>query len=128
MKTILRSLLYISVSLLLFMLVTAILLIWGVGGGMLLLRFTRLEFSLFEASLLHLMAVLFIIFKRTRGGHQGTPKISMASLKKQMNKMGQKPYDDDILRAAVSATNYLLEENEQLITIIRLRLWDEPLN
>jgi hypothetical protein len=222
MKFILRQLTIALIVLVLFMLITVLLLGWGVAGGSLLLRFTRLDFTLFEATLLHLLAVLFIIFvisqvilyvimstlvsgpplpplnndedeyeeedddedypisldrflvksgwrpdealvhyrlanavnmeleetlpengritrqhredlairlaelivtilKRKRGGRGRTPKISMAALKQQMTRTEQRPYDDDILRAAVAAANNLFEEDEEWVQILGIR-------
>ena len=54
-------------------------------------------------------------------------RVSKGMLKQQLIKMGQQPYDDDILGAAVAAMNVdlrLLEES--LRTAIREQLWDEP--
>ena len=54
-------------------------------------------------------------------------KVTMAALKKQMTKMGQRPYDDNILRLAVTAINEDLEYNyEEVIDIIRAKLWNAP--
>lgn len=48
-------------------------------------------------------------------------------LKHEMTRMGQQPYDDQILDTAVSAINdELVSSQEELIEAIRDRLWDQP--
>jgi len=52
---------------------------------------------------------------------------SKGMLKHEMTKMGQQPYDDDILDIAVNAINDELGAlQEELRDVIRGRLWDEP--
>jgi hypothetical protein len=54
-------------------------------------------------------------------------RVSKGMLKQQLIKMGQQPYDDDILDAAVAAMNVDLRYlDEPLRKVIRERLWDEP--
>ena len=54
-------------------------------------------------------------------------RVSKGMLKQQLIKMGQQPYDDDILDAAVAAMNADLRYlDEPLRKAIRERLWDEP--
>jgi hypothetical protein len=58
-----------------------------------------------------------------------TRRLRMTSgmLKHEMTKMGQQPYDDDILDTAVSAINdELIASQEELREVIREKLWDEP--
>jgi len=56
-------------------------------------------------------------------------RITKGMLKHEMTKMGQQPYDDDILDTAVSAINAeLISSQEELREVIRDRLWDEPAN
>ncbi len=49
-------------------------------------------------------------------------RITQAELRKQMVQMDQKPYDEDILAAAVQATNLQLDL-EAAETVVRSRLW-----
>jgi hypothetical protein len=53
--------------------------------------------------------------------------ISAATLKKQMNKIGQRPYDDDILGLAAIAINTEVSYHyEELLRVIHTRLWKHP--
>ncbi|MDM8520801.1 hypothetical protein QUF64_12195 [Anaerolineales bacterium HSG6] len=52
-------------------------------------------------------------------------QITQESIKKEMNKMGQRPYSDDILELAVSAINEEIGYEEDLQEIIRNKAWDE---
>lgn len=54
-------------------------------------------------------------------------KITKAALIKQMNKMGQQPYDDDILQLAVTSINDNLDfYYVDIIEVIRGKLWNRP--
>ena len=54
-------------------------------------------------------------------------RVSRKMLKQAMAKMGQRPYDDELLDIAVEATNIeLVYLGEELREVIRDRLWDEP--
>ncbi len=56
-------------------------------------------------------------------------RVSKGMLKHEITKMGQKPYDDDILDTAVSAINDELGSlQEELRDVIRGRLWNEPVD
>ena len=53
--------------------------------------------------------------------------ISAATLKKQMNKIGQRPYDDDILGLAAIAINSEVSYHyEELLRVIHTKLWKHP--
>jgi hypothetical protein len=53
--------------------------------------------------------------------------ISAATLKKQMNKIGQRPYDDDILGLAAIAINTEVSYHyEELLRVIHTKLWKHP--
>jgi hypothetical protein len=53
-------------------------------------------------------------------------RVTKAKLKRQMNKMGQRPYDDDILDLAVRAINSNVDfYYDGLVEVIRDGLWDE---
>ncbi len=52
-------------------------------------------------------------------------KVSMTGLKKQMKKMGQQPYDDDILKVATSAVNADIEYYyDEILLVVRSKLWN----
>jgi hypothetical protein len=54
-------------------------------------------------------------------------RVTTGMLKHEMNKLGQQPYDDDILDTAISAINDELGFlQEELREAIREKLWDEP--
>jgi hypothetical protein len=56
-------------------------------------------------------------------------RVSTGMLKHELTKMGQQPYDDDILDTAVSAINdELIASQEELREVIRRKSWDEPAN
>lgn len=53
-------------------------------------------------------------------------RVTKGMLKHEMTKMGQQPYDDDILDTAVSAINdELVSSQEELREVIRDKSWDE---
>ncbi len=57
---------------------------------------------------------------------QGRPvRVTVTQLKKQMDKMGQRPYDDDIMRTAVSGINEMFDYDEDLAAIAQVQNWDE---
>ncbi|MBC8262638.1 MAG: hypothetical protein H8E47_00750 [Anaerolineales bacterium] len=57
------------------------------------------------------------------------PRVSKEMLKHEMTKMGQKPYDDDILDTAISAISDELDSlQEELRDVIRGKLWNEPVD
>lgn len=54
-------------------------------------------------------------------------RVTKEMLKHEITKMGQQPYDDDILNTAVSAINAeLISSQEELREVIREKSWDEP--
>jgi hypothetical protein len=64
---------------------------------------------------------------KTKSPHARRLRVTKGTLKHEMTKMGQQPYDDDILDTAVSAINDELDSSqEELREVIRDRLWDEP--
>jgi len=52
-----------------------------------------------------------------------TVQVTVAAFKKEMNKIGQRPYDDDILSLAVTAVNDELQYDEDMHEVIRSHLW-----
>ena len=56
-------------------------------------------------------------------------RVSKGMLKNEMTKMGQQPYDDDILDIAINAINDELGTlQEELRDVIRGKLWNEPMD
>jgi len=56
-------------------------------------------------------------------------RVTSGMLKHEITKMGQQPYDDDILDTAVSAINdELISSQEELREVIRDKSWDEPVD
>ena len=54
-------------------------------------------------------------------------RVTKGMLKHEITRMGQQPYDDDILDTAVSAINdELSASQEELREVIREKSWDEP--
>jgi hypothetical protein len=51
--------------------------------------------------------------------------ITLPQLKEQMEKLGQRPYDDDILETAVSTVNIRLSYDEELVDIVINKTWNE---
>jgi hypothetical protein len=75
------------------------------------------------------LADLTITLLKAKSKRAKELKITIAALKRQMNKMGQRPYDDNILKLAVAAINEELNYNyEDLIAVIHSKLWAETYN
>ena len=56
-------------------------------------------------------------------------RVTKGMLKHEMTKMGQQPYDDEILDTAISAINDELGDlQEDLRDVIRGKLWNEPMD
>lgn len=54
-------------------------------------------------------------------------QITAAQLRQQLVKMGQKPYEDDILNTAeASLADYLASNEDNLLVIMRRKRWAEP--
>lgn len=51
--------------------------------------------------------------------------ISITAMKKELDRMGLKPYDNDILETAVITINSSLEETEELRMIVNDHEWDD---
>ena len=64
--------------------------------------------------------------KVLKSKRSGRFEISLTALKKQMEKDGQRPYDNDILRLAVDEVNELLEGDEDVIVVTRSKGWQLP--
>jgi hypothetical protein len=54
-------------------------------------------------------------------------RVTMNTLKREMGKLGQRPYDNDILRLAIGAINEELDyHHEEIIAIIHEKSWNKP--
>ncbi len=51
--------------------------------------------------------------------------ITAAQLKKQMDKMGLRPYDNDILKTTANAVNERLSYDDELADIVRQKTWND---
>lgn len=69
------------------------------------------------------LADLAMALCKRKPPHTKTFRITKSALKKEMTKMGLRPYDDDILNVTVKATNAELLD-EIMDDIIRQKLWD----
>lgn len=52
-------------------------------------------------------------------------RVTMAQMKREMDKMGQRPYDDDIMLTAVSGINEMFDYDDDLVAIVQEQTWDE---
>ncbi len=76
-----------------------------------------------EALALRLTDVAFDVLK---GCKRVSPvSLTLAAMKKEMERTGQRPYDDDILQIAVGATNLLLASDAELAQVARQKRWGE---
>lgn len=69
------------------------------------------------------LADLAMALCKRKPSHTKKFRITKSALKKEMTKMELRPYDDDILNAAVKATNTELLD-EVMDDIVRQKLWD----
>jgi hypothetical protein len=75
------------------------------------------------------LADIGVSILKTKSARAKQFKISKAMLKRQMTKMGQQPYDDDILSLAATAINENLDYYyEDLINVIRNKSWHERMD
>ncbi len=63
------------------------------------------------------------IFKR-RKKRVSRVTISISAMTKELDRMGLRPYDKDILQTAVTSVNGLLEFDEKLVDIVNDHEWD----
>ncbi|MCP4426709.1 MAG: hypothetical protein GY803_19630 [Chloroflexi bacterium] len=54
-------------------------------------------------------------------------RITKTQLKREMDKIGQRPYDDDILTTVTRSVNMSLSDDPELATIVRQKDWDETI-
>lgn len=70
-------------------------------------------------------AAINIIKRKT--GRARRLSVNLNDLRRELNRMGQRPYEDDILRLALSAINMNLNFFEEPIReVIRAQEWEEP--
>jgi hypothetical protein len=73
------------------------------------------------------LADISIEILKTKTGQAKRLNISATALKKQMGKIGQRPYDDDILGLAALAINSELTYHyEELLRVVKAKLWKLP--
>jgi hypothetical protein len=73
------------------------------------------------------LADMTISLLKTKSSRAKQLKVTVAALKRQMNKMGQRPYDDDILELAAMAINDELDFHyEDIMMAIRSKMWNKP--
>jgi len=73
------------------------------------------------------LADIVIPMLKTKSAKAKRLTVTLPALKQQMNKIGQRPYDDDILNLAVMAVNWNLDYNyENVMRIIRTKSWNMP--
>jgi hypothetical protein len=70
------------------------------------------------------LADVGIAVVKKKPGHTKQLKVTVTALRRQMTKMDQKPYDDEILRLAVQSINEALQYEETL-EVFQENLWDE---
>ena len=51
-------------------------------------------------------------------------RVTVEQLRKQLEAMGQQPYDTDLLETAVATTNMRLSYDEDLADVVRDKTWD----
>ncbi len=77
-----------------------------------------------EELVIRLADILVAVWKNRR--FQGRRvSVTVDVMKKQMEKMGQRPYDEDILQTAVTCANLRLSHDEELMDIVLEKRWDE---
>lgn len=70
------------------------------------------------------IVVALLKVRKYRKGAQRVA-ITLPQMKEQMEKMGQRPYDDDILETAVATVNIRLSYDDELVGIVVNKTWDE---
>ncbi len=77
-----------------------------------------------EALAVRLVDVIVAVLKRKP---RNTPRVSLTigAMKKELDRMGQRPYDDDILQIALGTANMLFSFDDDLADIVREKSWNE---
>jgi len=72
------------------------------------------------------LAEVAVAILKAKPSHTRRLRLSPGALKQQLIRMGQKPYDDDILHLAAEVINdYVSFRQRELLQVIVQRLWDE---
>lgn len=90
-----------------------------------------IEQSMSETELKELaIRVTDVVVEKLKNRNSQAQKIKLTKnqLVQQMKKMGLRPYDDDILEAAVSAVNDRIMFDEMMADIVRQKEWDEKMD
>jgi hypothetical protein len=74
---------------------------------------------------IRLSDVLVGALKSQKPKTSGRVRVTVMQLKKQMDKMGQRPYDDDIMLTAVSSINEMFDYDDELVAIVLKQSWHE---
>ena len=69
------------------------------------------------------LAEIFIAILKRKTGHTTSLVVTADAVRKEMNKIGQHPYDDNILQVEVTAVNSQLALNEMLADLVRYKTW-----
>jgi hypothetical protein len=73
------------------------------------------------------LADLSIALLKSKSPRGRRVNVNMTDLKRQMDKMGQRHYDDNILQLALMALNdELVYHTDEILDVIRLKLWNAP--
>jgi hypothetical protein len=73
------------------------------------------------------LADLSIALLKSKSPRGRRVNVNMTDLKRQMDKMGQRHYDDNILQLAIMALNEeLVYHTDEILDVIRLKLWNAP--
>jgi hypothetical protein len=73
------------------------------------------------------LADIVIPILKTKSPKAKRLTVTLPALKQQMNRIGQRPYDDDILNSTVMAVNWNLDYNyETIMEVIRAKSWNAP--
>ncbi|MCL4266246.1 MAG: hypothetical protein KJ069_23775 [Anaerolineae bacterium] len=74
---------------------------------------------------IRLSEVLVGALKSQKPKRNGRVRVTVTQMKKQMDKMGQRPYDDDIMLTAVAGINEMFDYDGELVEIVQEQTWDE---
>lgn len=73
------------------------------------------------------LADISLALLKTKSPSTKRVNVNLHTLKRQMEKMGQRPYDDNILTLAAMAINdELVYYHDDILNVIRTKLWNQP--
>ena len=87
---------------------------------------TRMPGKQVEELAIRLTDVVVSVLKKKRRAKR--PTVTVEALKREMNQMGQKPYDEDLLWIAAESANLQLSYDEDLLDVVRHNRWNEPVS